>query len=239
MRGLHRNFFVDFTKMLAPTKFPSRVFQDRIRRFIEAQECRRQWISLAEIAEWCGCLTGNRDGAKERRGTLTRDAYRDLISDAIAGKFPRLLFLSADAGEPKTLDGPFFQQRMEKFAGKGEDEVVISAYVAKCWVPLRDARSWFASRAVPAPLWLSGFGIVDRRKAQAYGKRPKGRPPETGLDDSAAVEFIRRLVLEGSSQTSAATIACRTLGRGGPGTEQSAITRYRKKYAAKYGRSGD
>jgi hypothetical protein len=222
--------------MLAPAlPITDRTFELRVKRFSEAQQSRHQWISLADIADWCGNLTGEKDAAKERRRRLRDEAFQDLLDDAQADKFLRLLLLSADEKAPAFLDGAFLRARVQIYPEA--PEVVIKAYIAKCWVSLRDARAWFISRAVSAPQWLIGSGIIDRRNGAPYGKKPKGRPRGTGFDDSAAVEYMRALITrEGiPSIRSAAEKAQRIFGNGGYGTKQSAIDRYRKRYASKYG----
>lgn len=224
--------------MLIPAKpLPNRIFARRIQHFSETQQSRRQWINLADIAEWCGNLTGKKDATQEWRQRLTTEAFQDLLDDAQANKFSRLLFLSADTGAAMFIDGAFLRERARNY--RDMPEVVITAYVAKCWVSLQDARSWFIARAVSAPRWLMGSGIIDRRSAPPYGKKPKGRPRGTGLDDSAAVESMRELVTRGGkSIRTAAKITLRAFENGGHGNENSAIDRLRKRYAATYRDAG-
>jgi hypothetical protein len=158
--------------MLALASPPgSRVFHRRIQHFSETQRLRQQWICLASIADWCGNLTGEKDAAKERRQRLRDEAFQDLLNDAQADKFSRLLFLSADEKALAFLDGAFFRERVKSYPEA--PDLVIKAYIAKCWISLRDARSWFISRAVSAPHWLIGSGIIDRRNAPPTAKNLK------------------------------------------------------------------
>jgi hypothetical protein len=211
-----------------------RSFEYRIRRFEDAQRFRRQWISLAEIAEWCGCLTGEKEGVRERRQRLTREALQDLLADIQAEKLSNLLFLSIDAREPVRLTGAFFRARLKTY--ESDPDTVVSAYLIRCWVPLRDARTWFQNRAIPAPQWLSGTGPIDRRRATPYGKQRIGRPKGTAFNDNEALAHVRQLILYQriSSVREAAGIACSALDTPGASLN-SAVERVRKKYAALYG----
>jgi hypothetical protein len=133
----------------------------RIRRFAERQRRTREWINFAEIADWCARENGSIKPDEERRSI----AYAMLGASLRAGEFERsgrtrVLFLS-----PSTSMAKITRETFETIVAANDDEILVSAYLAHCWVPRDICREWFGRQRLPWPLVfdpVSGEEVADQ-----------------------------------------------------------------------------
>jgi hypothetical protein len=126
-----------------------RARKKQILRFRESQQRRRQWISIAEIADWIACSRGATDRRDE---TLRAQGYDDLLNAMLLGEFDHngrsgILYLSPDPERSRLEVGKLRNMR-DFYANSStlNDEVL-----ARCWVPRKLAQRWFQRRDLPWP----------------------------------------------------------------------------------------
>jgi hypothetical protein len=105
-------------------------------RFVWEQQRARQWINFREIAEWLLDLDG-------------RNAYDMLQRDLLAGDFEeggrsRVLYLNFRTKMAR-MTRPRLSDAMDTFPGG----IVISQYLARCWIPRQMFVHWLAKHELP------------------------------------------------------------------------------------------
>ena len=129
--------------------------RERIRRFAAAQEKRRGFVRLADLAEFRARKDDEDFGVNDERLHL---AFVDLGVSILKGDFERrgaskskILCLSEEMPAMR-LAGAFLAARRRAL---GDDRTWVSAYVAHCWAPLDDMLRWCEDKRVkPPPAWL-------------------------------------------------------------------------------------
>lgn len=104
----------------------------------------REWISLADIADWC---SREREGIRANE-QLRAEAYTQLGESLAAGEFgsgrgSRVLLL-----HPESTWAKLTQDRYECVPFKEHGD---SAYLRWCWIPSDLAEAWFNSKNIPRP----------------------------------------------------------------------------------------
>lgn len=126
----------------------------RGRRWLEAfaarQERRRQWVSFAEIADWCARESGSILPAEPLRAS----AYGALGAALRQGVFERggspLALLLCPGLAPERVG----RRWMIGIAALGDEAYIAENYLALCWLPLDLARAWLQrQRIAPPPAW--------------------------------------------------------------------------------------
>ena len=121
----------------------------RIERIIEFLRQSREWISVAEIAEYCSEESGIVPNEVARE-----TAYEKILADLLEGFFEengvsQLMYL-----HPYTSKTIMTRERMAGLlAFKGADRAaIISQYLAPCWMPRAFSEGWLAKhRMEPRP----------------------------------------------------------------------------------------
>jgi hypothetical protein len=149
----------------------------RIAGFAEAQRQSRDWISLAEIADWCAREHGSIIPDPQRRDA----AFVDLRAAIAKGAFAtagrsRVLFL-----HPTATFAKLTRERLAKIEACYPTTDVNVHYLGWCWVPRTLARDWFASLRLPAPPWLADAPaeaprLVAAAPASARASKPRPVP---------------------------------------------------------------
>src|SRR5262249_53270406 len=123
--------------------------EDRIRRFWEDQQRKREWINFAEIAEWFSELTGP---AKPKKAAAARDrAYRMLEQDLLAGNFEeggrsQVLFRCPRVS---STHARMRRQRLRNAIDSNLDGEHGRFYLKHCWLPRKLFERWRAWHQLP------------------------------------------------------------------------------------------
>jgi hypothetical protein len=123
--------------------------EDRIRRFSEDQQRKREWINFAEIAKWFLELGGF--AKPEKAAALVERAYKMLADDLLAGVFEeggrsQVLFTCPGV----TLrDGKMTRQWLKDAIDKNLDGERGQFYLMHCWLPQKLFKRWCARHHLP------------------------------------------------------------------------------------------
>jgi hypothetical protein len=120
--------------------------EDRIRRFWEDQQRKREWINFAEIAEWFSELGGSGLNETERE-----KAYRMLEDDLLAGVFEgaghsQVLFTHPQVS---LADEKMTRQWLKDAIDHNLDNEDGRSYLKHCWLPRNLFERWCARHHLP------------------------------------------------------------------------------------------
>ncbi len=164
----------------------------RIESWADKQRRSRDWISFAEVAEWCA----RERGSIQVSTRLREDAYRELGEAIMRGEF-----------EVNGLTRVTFRHRAVtrlKMTRKDFEDLptdIARTYLQACWVPRAFAAQWFAARRIPLPPWVEDGKrdtarsvLVDRRGDEEAGlpdPKSRGGHPRVYDWDSFDREMMR------------------------------------------------
>jgi hypothetical protein len=142
--------------------------EQRIDRFKQAQRRRREWINIAEIAEWCSESEGSIVSNLDARSS----AYEKLLHDLLNGDFEesgksRVLFLHSWTKMAKMTPA-----RMQAVVETESPKTVRSDYLDHCWIPRTLFQRWLATHNMPV--------APPRFEASAYA--PSASPRSTNVE---------------------------------------------------------
>ncbi len=140
----------------------------RIERFQENQRICREWVCLADVADWCARASGDIKPDEERRVI----AFTELGRSLNAGEFEqngrsRVLFLN-----PSTCLAKMTREQMSRITAANPSDIVRSCYLAHCWIPTALCRSWFDARRVLLPPWLKTPPLLSTANQRQNGDQP-------------------------------------------------------------------
>ncbi len=121
--------------------------------FAERQRRQRRWFSLAEIADWCAREPGSIKPDEERRAL----AYAELGKALRDGEFEqggrsRVLYLNPETSWAR-MTRARFTEIVDAFGS--DHDLLVSAYLARCWLPHDLAQRWFKMKNLrPHPYWF-------------------------------------------------------------------------------------
>jgi hypothetical protein len=123
-------------------------------RLIENLRRSGEWISFAEIAEWCA----RERGSIEVDEKLREVAYEQLGNSVSAGEFgsgrrSRVLFL-----HPRSTYAKMTQERWESMPSPGVAGRQV--YLPYCWIPAPLAATWFDARNIRRPPRLAAVATA-------------------------------------------------------------------------------
>jgi hypothetical protein len=135
----------------------------RISRFREHQQRRRNWISLADIADW---IARDRGATDRRDEKLRAQGYDDLLNAILIGEFERgnrscVLYLTPDA-ELFRLSAELLRDMRDVHA---DPATVNNEVLSRCWVPRDLAQRWFERRHLMWPGLFDPVKPVTSRNA--------------------------------------------------------------------------
>jgi hypothetical protein len=175
----------------------------RILRFTDRQKIERKWVRLSDVAERYG------------RERSTQEGYEKLIEAINAREFEaagrsRLLYL-----HPGVCMAKMTRDKLDAVSRGIDRQLLISAYIEPCWIPVAMAERWFKKNKV----------AVVRSVAAAREAR-RGRPRGSRIyDDQRAVTIVAENIRNGYSSYDAAKAAIAELNLTVPshGASQKAI----------------
>jgi len=150
--------------------------EERIRRFEEEQQRKREWINFAEIAESCSEL----DGSVVPNEAARDNAYRMLERDLLAGKFEQggrsqVLFLHPGV---TLTHGKMTRRWLREAIENNLDNEHGRSYLRHCWLPRNLFKRWCAWHHLPT---------------SPPRFEPQESPPElaaTARDETAAIKAL-------------------------------------------------
>jgi hypothetical protein len=119
----------------------------RIERFTEIQRRKREWINFAEIAEHCSEESGIVPNEVARE-----TAYEKLLADLLEGDFEENGVSLIKYLHPHTSKARMTPKWMIQVMEIYDHQIIISQYLAHCWIPRRFLERWLAKhRMQPRP----------------------------------------------------------------------------------------
>jgi hypothetical protein len=165
----------------------SQMLERRIERWMERMRRSREWISFADIADWCA----REKGSIRADDNLKAGAYRALGESVMSGEFEergrsRVVYQAALLVPSHPVRIRMTRELYEACPEPKRDNL------AWCWVPRDLACRWLEGKRVALPPWLAGFAIVPisvktdtpgvaklapsgPRKGKSRGPRPEKR----------------------------------------------------------------
>jgi hypothetical protein len=148
---------------------------NRIRRFWEDQQRKREWINFAEIAEWFSELGGSGPNEAERE-----KAYKMLEDDLLAGVFEeagRSQVLFRCPGVSST-HARMTRQRLQDAIDKNLDGEHGRFYLKHCWLPRKLFERW------------CGWHHLSKSPQRFEPKESRRLLPATARDETAAIKAL-------------------------------------------------
>ena len=146
---------------------------NRIERFTARQRRERQWISFADIADWCSEVEGSVVPNEAARASAYEKLQRDLMEgDFEEDDHSRVLYL-----HPRTVKAKMKRQWMENIVETYPPTTIRSQYLDHCWLPRNLFQRWLAKHHLPG---------------SAPRFQPRSRPvsASTAGDESAAIKAL-------------------------------------------------
>jgi hypothetical protein len=146
----------------------------RIAEWVARQELSREWVSFADIADWCA----RKPGGVKRDGDRRAQAFRDLGQSVITGEFSRAgrWYVVRPPDGPTPLSEPLrlrvtlaWLRRWPAFHG---GMTIPDQELARWWVPRDLSTAWFERRQIALPPWLF---VWNGHRAAPVDPLPAGR----------------------------------------------------------------
>jgi hypothetical protein len=234
----------------------------RIQRFIEIQQCKREWINFWEIAEWC-----SEESSVVPNEVAREAAYQKLQRDLLEGDFEenirsrvrsRVLYLY-----PYTSKARMTRDWLTRLMEVYDQSTINSQYLAPCWIPREFLERWLAKhrmqarpqrfepkwptppartrqsvtppKAVVPPVIAEGVadGASDAARKGRFGPEPGTLRRYDAADRKLFPELERIMAEEKKSRTAAALALASRIA--GAGTDQSRAMRLARLYKRERG----
>jgi hypothetical protein len=152
--------------------------EERIRRFKEEQQRKREWISFVEIAEWYSGLEVPTNPKKA--AAAAEQAYRMLQTDLLAGLFEeggRSRVLFRFPGVDFTA-GKMTRQRLQAAIDDDPDGEHVRLLLRHCWLPRKLFERWCEWHHLP------------RSPPRFQPQKSHPVPAATARDETAAIKAL-------------------------------------------------
>jgi hypothetical protein len=140
-----------------------------VAEWVARQQLSQQWVSFAEIADWCAREPGGTKRDEDRRCR----AYRDLARAIMAGEFDRAgrwCVVRPPDGHTSIAEPLRFRvtlARLRKWPTYRGGMTVSDQELARWWAPRRLCAAWFRAREISPPPWVSVSNKREQMLSQA------------------------------------------------------------------------